>query len=466
MKILHSAFTVALLAAGVLGTTQLNPQRVADDIKEEELRNVLLDLDYFARDTEGTRAFGLAVNDSMAVVLERVYRRFREHMDFSMQEFLSPFETTKEISLIGPDGKKVDVVTLAFNTATPLPKGFTAPLIDTPVDDLLGSACIEDQWKGIDATGKIALIKRGECEIGDKLKLAKQHGALAVILYNQKPGNISEADAGYANLGKVVPAGVVYLEVGQGWSKRLASGENLQVTFLVDSITEKRPGYNIIAETKEGDPNNVVMLGAHLDSSQSSPGINDNGSGTAALLEIMGSFVKYKGLKNKVRFAWWGAEESGFVGSLAHTKALSRAEADKIRFYFNLDTIGSRKPKFTVYADNDAHKVGGALLLNYLKSNGVEPFYDKFNCTSDYIGFLQLGIPSSGLDTGIDSCSHQACDDINNIDWKALELNAKAAGYAAAQLALSMDGVPPRSNTTAEVVWKQHGCDNIFRSLD
>ncbi|POR31126.1 Peptide hydrolase [Tolypocladium paradoxum] len=482
MKILHSAFTVALLAAGVLGTTPLTPQQVADDIKVEELRNVLWHLNKIGRDNGGNRAFGLpGFNASMDFILERAVKRFGKHMDTFVQPFTHLFQTTNKIWLTGPDGKKVDVASLMYNTATPLPKGVTAPLIDTPIDDTRGSACFEDQWKGIDATGKIALVKRGVCAISDKLKLARQHGALAVVVYNQTPGNISGATLSAENIGKIVPVGVIHLEDGQGWSKRLASGEKVQVTLLVDSIAEERPCWNIISETKEGDPNHVVMLGAHLDSVQPGPGVNDDGSGTAALLEIMGSLKKYKGFKNKVRFAWWGAEESGLIGSLYYTKQLSEAEADKIRFYFNYDMIGSPKPDFVVYANNDAHKVGGVILFDYLQSHGVEPFYGKFGSSSDYVGFLQLGIPSSGLFTGagepFDICYHQACDDINNIDWKAIEVNAKAAGFAAAKFALSLDGVPPRNKTTAnprnrremsrsfdewsstaKVVEKQHTC--------
>lgn len=78
--------------------------------------------------------------------------------------------------------------------------------------------------------------------------------------------------------------------------------------------------------------------------------------------------------------------------------------------------------------------------------------YRSFGSSSDYVGFLDLGIPSSGLFTGAgypeDPCYHLACDTLDNIDWEALTINSKAAGRVAAQLALSLDGVPPRSKTT------------------
>ena len=130
-----------------------------------------------------------------------------------------------------------------------------------------------------------------------------------MVLYNQTPGTkISSATLSAANQGLLIPVGVTTLEIGTAWKARLAT-ETLRVTLLVDAIFEQRESWNIISETKEGDPNNVVMLGAHLDSVQAGAGINDDGSGSTALIEIMGSLKKYKGFKNKVRFAWWGAEE-------------------------------------------------------------------------------------------------------------------------------------------------------------
>lgn len=275
------------------------------------LQNVLWNFNKIARDNGGNRAFGLpGYNASLDFILERAVTRFGKHMDTHVQGFTHLFEQTREISLTGPDGEDVRVATLLYNDPTPLPDGVTGELVDTPVDDERGSACFEDQWDGIDAVGKIVLIKRGICAISDKLKLAKNHGAVGVVLYHNVPGNsLTAATLSAENVGLKAPVGLVTLETGSAWKARLAAGETLEVNLLVDAIFEERPSWNIISETKEGDPNNVIMLGAHLDSVQAGAGINDDGSGSAALLELMGSFKKYKGFKNKVRFAWWGAEE-------------------------------------------------------------------------------------------------------------------------------------------------------------
>ncbi|GAO19286.1 hypothetical protein UVI_02063420 [Ustilaginoidea virens] len=435
---------------------------------DNRLRNVLWNLNKIANDNGGNRAFGTpGYKASLDFILERAVRRFGKHMDTYLQPFNHLFHRVNRIQLQGPDGNDVYVVSLMYNPATPLPGGLSGELVNIPVDDVRGSGCFEDQWAGIDARGKIALVKRGICAFADKAKLAQGHGAIAVVFYNNAPGKqYGSATLGAANVGKLIPSGLVPLEDGQAWMGRLSQGEKLAVTLVVDTTSETRPSWNIISETKEGDPNNVVMLGAHLDSVLAGPGINDDGSGTAALVEIMGSFKKYKGFRNKVRFAWWGAEESGLVGSLHYGSKLTEAEADKIRFYFNYDMIGSPKPSYTVYADNDAHRVGASPLLDYLKAKGKPAETKKFGTSSDYVAFLKLGIPSSGLFTGAgapaDACYHLACDTTDNIDWDAITVNTRAAARAAAQFALSLDGVPQRNKTTLNPGSKR----GIWRTFD
>ncbi|EGR45765.1 uncharacterized protein TRIREDRAFT_81087 [Trichoderma reesei QM6a] len=454
MKLWSSLALAGIVATRAVATEVLSPDAIEKDIEEKNLQNVLWNLNHIAENNGGNRAFGLpGYNASLDFVLERVQTRFASEFDTYVQKFTHLFESTRSISVTGPEGENVYVITLQYNTATPLPGGITAELIDTPVDDARGSACFEDQWAGIDATGKIALVRRGVCAIADKLKLAKAHGALAVILYNNVPGDsIGGATLSANNIGLLVPVGVITEEYGKGWKARLAQGEVLKATLVVDSINEPRDSWNIIAETKEGDPNNVVMLGAHLDSVQAGAGVNDDGSGTAGLLELATAFRRYKGFANKVRFAWWGAEESGLIGSLYYGSQLSEAEADRIRFYFNYDMIGSKQPIYAVYADTDAHKSGGSILFDYLQSKGKPVYYGGFGSSSDYVAFLELGIPSSGIFTGAgapeDACYHQACDNLDNINWEAITLNTKAAGRAAAQLALSLDGIPPREKTS------------------
>ena len=387
----------------------------------------------------------------MDYILERT-ARFSKHMDTWVMPFTHTYEKTRDIRVTGPEGEDVYVITLLYNHATPA-EGITAPLVDTPVDDEVGSGCLASQWEGIDATGKIVLVKRGLCAISDKIKNAKAIGAVGVIMYHTDPGtDIPSATLSAENIGLLVPIGTIPNEVGTAWKSRLAEGEELVVTLLVDSVFEDRESWNIFSETKAGDPENVVMLGAHLDSVQAGPGVNDDGSGTAALLELMGSFKKYDGFANKVRFAWWGAEESGKIGSLKYTESLSPEEADRIRLYFNYDMIGSPEPFYHVYQTTEDDGVPAAPILEYLVSQGYEASITPFGTSSDYLGFINLGIPSSGIFTGAgapeDPCYHQACDTVDNISWEAITVNTRAAGAVAARFALSLEGVPGRGDVS------------------
>ena len=242
--------------------------------------------------------------------------------------------------------------------------------------------------------------------------------------------------------------------MGEAWKARLAAGQKLSVRLVVDGFLEIRETFNIISETVEGDPNNVIMIGAHLDSVQAGPGVNDDGSGTSALLEIMTAIRYYKGYRNKIRFGWWGAEESGLVGSTFYVNTLPEAELDKIRFYFNYDMIGSINPQYAVYqGTNPADAYGAQGLIDYLKANGKDAYAAPFGTSSDYLAFINNGVPSSGIFTGAgepnDPCYHLVCDTTANINADALTVNAKAAAFQVGTFALSdLAGLARRTKTT------------------
>jgi Zn-dependent M28 family amino/carboxypeptidase len=225
--------------------------------------------------------------------------------------------------------------------------------------------------------------------------------------------------------------------------------------------------YNVIAESKDGDANNVVMAGGHLDSVQRGPGINDNGSGSAALLEVAQQMAKVKP-RNKVRFAWWGGEEAGLVGSTAYVNGLSQADRDKIALYLNFDMVGSPNHVFFIYDGDNSDGVGAPAgpagsaeiektFERYFSSVGVPFKGTDFSGRSDYGPFIAVGIPSGGLFTGAegiktadeavlwggtagqqyDPCYHLACDTFANNNNSALDTNSDAIAYAVLQYAMN-----------------------------
>ncbi len=234
---------------------------------------------------------------------------------------------------------------------------------------------------------------------------------------------------------------------------------------------ETRTDYNVIAELPGKNFDNVVMAGAHLDSVIAGPGINDNGSGSAALLETA-LMMANSNLPNTLRFAWWAGEEQGLIGSTDYVAGLSQAELDRIALYMNYDMVGSPNYIFMVYdADESTFEApvvvppgSGAIediYESYYTAVG-EPYDDtEFSGRSDYQAFILAGIPSSGLFTGaeeikteeqeaiwggtageqFDPCYHKACDTYDNVDLHALEVNSDLIAFAMLTFGYSTESV-------------------------
>src|SRR5829696_8555841 len=335
------------------------------------------------------------------------------------------------------------------------------------------SGCEATDFAGLDFSGPndIALVQRGTCTFAVKTVNAQAAGAEAVIVFNQ--GNDPTREE--LIIGTLVPspAPVTVPVVGASFAQGEAlaqPGSTAQVKVLPD---ETRTDVNVIAELPGANAGNVVMAGAHLDSVQAGPGIQDDGSGSAALLETALLMARVKPV-NTLRFAWWGAEEEGLLGSKAYVAELSQAERDRIALYLNYDMIGSPNYVLMTYdADRstfeppagvpipDGSEAIEDLFESYYTLVG-EPYDDaQFSGRSDYQAFIEAGIPAGGLFTGaevpktaqqaaiwggtagesFDQCYHQACDDYDNIDLHALEVNSELVAFAMLTYAYSTETV-------------------------
>jgi Zn-dependent M28 family amino/carboxypeptidase len=249
------------------------------------------------------------------------------------------------------------------------------------------------------------------------------------------------------------------------------------VQIVTDTFIDIRTTWNVLAETAAGRDDNVVMLGAHLDSVAEGAGINDNGSGSAGILEVAIQLAKVKKLNNTVRFAWWGAEELGLIGSFHYVEDLvenNEQELGNIATYLNFDMIASPNYIIGVYdADQstypaptgvpipDGSIATEAVFTDYFDSVG-QPWVDtEFSGRSDYQPFILAGVPASGLFTGADGVKtpeevelfggtagipyypnyHTAEDDITNVDVEALEIMSKAIAHATITLAYDTSAI-------------------------
>jgi Zn-dependent M28 family amino/carboxypeptidase len=253
-------------------------------------------------------------------------------------------------------------------------------------------------------------------------------------------------------------------------------GEDLAVPgvtarLAVDAISELRTTDNVIAQTTGGRDDRIVVVGAHLDSVPEGPGIQDNGSGSAAILEIalqmaaMGTEPR-----NKVRFAWWGAEESGLQGSQAYVDGLTTRAIKNIALNLNFDMIGPPNfVRFVYDGDGSSTEAAGPngssnieqVFLDYFAAQDLPVEATAFDGRSDYGPFIAAGIPAGGLFTGAediksdaeaalyggtageqyDPCYHLACDTYDNISLQALDQMSDAAAHAIYTFAMTTSSV-------------------------
>lgn len=261
--------------------------------------------------------------------------------EFQFQTFITLSPTELEQVAPPPAGPVVNNV-MSYSGSGDV----TAPV--STVNAITG--CNAADFAGFPA-GDIALISRGACTFALKATNAFNAGASAVIIYNNSPGTLNGTLSSTFTLDIGVTA--VTMDVGQA----LAATAGLEMRLKTDTFRGTATTSNVIAETTWGDPNNVVMVGAHLDSVNAGPGIQDNGSGSAAIMEVAQNMAKSNGV-NKVRFALWGAEESGLVGSTYYVTNLSQQEQDKVALYLNFDMIGSPNHVFFIYDGDDSDAVG------------------------------------------------------------------------------------------------------------
>jgi hypothetical protein len=352
--------------------------------------------------------------------------------------------------------------------------GITAPV----VRPAKAAGCAASDYPGAVPKGAIAVVDDSGCTVGDTQKAAAAKGAAALVVTSE-PGHQGAPprlfNPGYYDQ-LTMPVAVVGAEGAA--ALRDTTGP---VRLTLDTATVKITSRNILAQTKTGSAHDVVMVGAHLDSVPQGPGINDNATGVAAVLETALQLGSSPRVTNMVRFAFWGAEESGLNGSLDYVFGLGRDELNDVALYLNFDTLGSPNAGFfTDDSDQSASAGSGGApqdvptgsagiertLAGYLNLAGKRPFDLPLSTKSDYSPFLVAGVPIGGMTTGssqtkttvqarlwggqagvaFDPNYHSARDTLDNVNRDALAIMGAGVAFAVGTYAQSIggvNGVPP-----------------------
>ncbi|OLN81185.1 putative leucine aminopeptidase 2-like protein 3 [Colletotrichum chlorophyti] len=404
------------------------------------LQSNLIHLHLIAAANGGNRAFGHpGYNASVDFVWSRISTV--DNAKVWKQDFNADYGR-KLVAKFTVNGKeKIPVIGTGGSPFTPA-EGITTRLIYGPEGQ---EACNEAAYFRMGVKEKIVLVHETKCPgfsfyHGGVIRPAGMAGASAVIVINGLTGERTSAQVGPADDGNYVPAAFVSKKVGDALLWRLKAGEVLNTSFWLNEITQRRPTQNVFAETEGGDENNVIIVGAHLDSRRTMPGINNNGSGASLLLELFLALTKFR-TNNKIRFVWWGAGESNLQGSRHYVNNLNSAERNSILAYLNFDSISKVDGQFGVldgggtvhgFTAPPGSDVIQHLFASYVQPLGIQPRAAKLNRHSDYTTFLSiLKKPVGGLVSvvvqkrGVDY--REPCDNITNVNLDVLKLSAKVS---------------------------------------
>lgn len=304
-------------------------------------------------------------------------------------------------------------------------------------------------------SGAIALVPPGPCFRRDAVTNAIEAGAVALIVpYPQWPTGEVRRPTLLSPDGITIPAISASAEAGE--ALRAAADAGRRVTVSLQTEIGSATVRNVIAES-HAVAEQVVMVGAHLDSVLDGPGINDNGSGSAALLD-MARVLADQDPTVRVRFAFWAGEEFGLFGSRNYTESLRAAEIAEISAYLNLDMLGSTNHVPFVY-DAASAAFGSEqiadFLVSYLEGAGIGAEPTDLGGSSDHASFDALGIPTGGIFSGatehksasqaaafggtadvpMDACYHLACDTVANVNVDMVATFAQAALAVAVAIA-------------------------------
>jgi Zn-dependent M28 family amino/carboxypeptidase len=465
-----AAVVLALALGGAANSTPgspLLPAQTEQRIPFSAIREHLVAFQRIADRNGGTRAAATPGHDASA---RYVATRMREAgYSVRLQEFRFPFVFDRSPPLLRTVGSGTwdfrpnrDYATFAYSGAGRVEADVVAVdlLVPSPQPNASTSGCESRDFAGF-PRGAVALLQRGTCTFRSKVANAVAAGASGVVVFNE--GNPGRRGVFAASLGTPqasVPALAASFEVGETLRRGARDGgTGARVELETNVVAETRRTRNVIAESKTGDARHLVVAGAHLDSVQAGPGINDNASGSAVLLEVAERLARMQP-RNRLRFVWWGAEELGLIGSRHYVGRLSPQARTAHALYLNLDMVGSPNYVLFVYdgngsLPNDADPPSGsaaieAALAGYLRTRRI-PFREtQLDGSSDHAPFSAAGIPVGGLFTGADGqksqadaatfggragapydpCYHRACDTLANVNGTVLTRSANATAHA------------------------------------
>jgi peptidase M28-like protein/PA domain-containing protein len=407
------------------------PRKLVDCVKKDDLWAHMVKFQQIADANPGTdghasRNSGEPGYKASADYVARVMRR--AGYDVRLQEYkfdyfsfvgdpvLREDSPTPHSFVLGTDFNPGQVVGSTSAKLQPA-KGIVVPATPEPSS---ASGCAASDFAGFVA-GNIALIQRGTCTFAEKVANAEAAGASAAVIFNEgNPGRTGVFTGGLSG-DEHIPVLFTSYDVGTQLLDQYVPGTGPELTIDVQAIEDpNRSDWNVIADSKGGDPNNILVVDAHLDAIFGA-GMLDNASGSATILDIAQQ-LKNTNTRNKLRFIWFGGEELGLLGSQYYVNNLPPDELAKIKFDLDADVTATPNYVAGILDPKDGVRlfgrdpgtpmppsiwapsaIGRDFGIDYLNSIGKNHILFSADGTDAFM-FQQAGIPASGVLTGQDCC--------------------------------------------------------------
>jgi Zn-dependent M28 family amino/carboxypeptidase len=464
------ALPVSASAAPATPTPKAAATTVARSITVPGLMRHLTALQRIAEANGGNRAAGTPGYEASVKYVTAQLRA--SGYQVTVQPFTYPSWTETAPAVLeetAPTAAAFTASTVPFTTPADVTAPAAAVGVNLTGDRASTSGCEAADFAGL-PTGAIAILQRGTCTYAVKLANAVTAGAAGVVFFNQ--GDTPERE-GPLQAGNDTPTPIPAVAVDFATGARLATGSPTVHLATQGSLSTVATS-NVIAQTG-GDTKHVVAIGAHLDSVPEGPGINDDGTGSAFVLELARQLAhQHVATKSAIRFGFWGAEEAGLYGSAAYAASLTPAQAKDISAYLNYDMLGSPNGLRMVYdadggGDPAAAGPPGSVRLEHafdgwFASEHLTTTLYQSEGRSDDASFAALGIPISGLFSGAEEVKteeqwkttggivgvttdpnyHTPRDRLSNVNTTLLGQLAQAGAFVTTRLALDPKLLPRR----------------------
>ncbi|ORA79264.1 peptidase M28 [Mycobacterium malmoense] len=444
---------------------------LAGKVTADRMFTHLRALQDIANANRGTRAAGTPGYDAS---VEYVAKTLRDRgFKVSTPQFDRLYQVSPGKPALTVAGRAYQVDQASLLVRTP-PGGLTGQ----PIRPTQPSGCAPADYPAVVPKGAIAVVDDARCSVVDKQNSAVAKGAAALIVLSTANGQGAPPtlfSPGYFKQ-LTVPVAVV-----GAYGATALAGNTAPIRLVLDAENVKVTSRNVLAQTETGSPHEVIMVGARLDGPRNGPGINDNGSGVAAVLETALQLGPLPPVSNAVRFVFWGAEEDGPNGAMDYVFGLDRDQLNDIALYLNFTMLGSPNAGFFTDDGDQSGPPGAGVafgdvpdgsagiertLDGYLNLAGKRPADMPLNTRTDYHPFLVAGVPVGGMTAGasqtkitvqarlwggqagapFDPNYQSPRDTVDNVNREALAVMGSGVAFAVGTYAESIggvNGVPP-----------------------